>query len=895
MASEGFTYAPIYTLSKGIRLLRLSDRYTPGPPSCEISHASLDDDIKYEALSYTWGDSKLQDFISLNGNITSVTVNLTRALEDIRLDHGTRVLWVDALCINQEDTTERNHQVKQMGAIYQKAERVVVWLGRPKIFEVVNRASVLDSLEKPFDPGLLEYSVSHLNLKAKWQEVFALCELPYWHRLWIVQEIGLAAELHVYHGRSYKDWKLFSKIRTQVEHAKKNITLHESLQGIAKAIMESVPGRLDQQREYRQPLWLGEMHAAMEHLFSRAQDVAMAAKILSEVWDFAWKLSHGGRTLLRISEQANPSSTKESKTSTIGFGIITSGIYVLEDDPSYFSLFSKEVLASIANGDFESNKSTEEESIVTIPCFLPLDVEFAEACNNLPRHIEYVRAHERQGYHEKLKYCHDDVSQLECYTNFSHLAEVLAGLTRLPRSYNQRFFQTMSREVERAEREWKLRRDQLQELEQESKLHLERFRLENTEHQRHLAYFENLEKGLEKEELRCRSEVEKIELQLEEIKVMDRGVKFLNARYQEVNNYLEACEKFYNGLRDLKDFSQNLESFMKTQQPAFALHTLLETCERSLCQDPRDKVYGLLGLASNVRNDEMQVDYSKSMFELFWDVVWHTYKQREGRVIQKFHRKELIRFSQLMQRSLGGPFSVDAKFKGYLKPTEPRSPQLVHLPGFITGTVLVLEFGDSEPGAALCQNQAETLKEYFRGQARQSSIVDMVVAALEKLQHVNRDRLRQFTVNYSYGTTEFRDPYHAQQESTRPTRPMLPKAQPVLFVKDSGMIGLASCNVRSDDLLVQFRNCDIAAIIRRCGENETEFRLVGRAVVARQLGEKRKTVSESSPELFKYAVPDNSTRYKRKVIWLWLDAVTLQELTCPVSERREYNFDTLGV
>ena len=58
-------------------------------------------------------------------------------------------------------------------------------------------------------------------------------------RLWTVQEIGLAAELHVYHRRSYKNWKLFSKIRQQMETARKSVTFHESLQGIAKTITES--------------------------------------------------------------------------------------------------------------------------------------------------------------------------------------------------------------------------------------------------------------------------------------------------------------------------------------------------------------------------------------------------------------------------------------------------------------------------------------------------------------------------------------------------------------------------------------------------------------------------------------------------------------------------------
>jgi hypothetical protein len=410
------------------------------------------------------------------------------------------------------------------------------------------------------------------------------------------------------------------------------------------------------------------------------------------------------------------------------------------------------------------------------------------------------------------------------------------------------------------------------------------------QHQR--AIYDELEARLEKEELRCRSEVEKWELQLEEIIVMDRGLKYLNARYHVVNDYLEAWEKFDKALRD---FPRNFEYDARSQQPAFVLRTLLEACERSLCQDPRDKVYGLLGLASDVKDDDLPVDYSKSTFELFWDVVRFMYKQVKGNAFSMLREKELIRFSQLMQRSLGGPFSVGTKFQGDISPTEPHSPPLVHFSGFITGTVLVLDFGDSEPGAAPYQNQAEILKQYFRGQGRQSSTADIVAAALEQLQQVDKDRLRPFAANYSYGTTNFRDPYHAQQQNTRAARPMSSQARPVLFVEGSGMIGLASCNVRSDDLLVQFHNCDIAAIIRQCGENEAEFRLVGRAVVARKFDEKRKTVSESSPELFKYAVPEPSSLDIGKKIWLWLDAATLQELTCPLSDRREYNFDTLAV
>ena len=358
MSSKGFTYAPIDTTLRDIRLLRLLDRHTPGPPSCEIFHASLSDDITYEALSYSWGDPKLQDSILLNGNITSVTVNLARALEDIRLDHRIRVLWVDALCINQENTTERNHQVKQMGAIYQKAERVVVWLGRPKSLGGVSTLSVLDFLDKFFDLGL-EYSAYQPNLKAKWLELIALCELPYWHRLWIVQEIGLAADLHVYHGCSYKDWKTFSQIRKEVDGVKKQVTFHESLQGIAKTITESVPGRLDQQREFRQRPWLGEMRAAIKHLISRANTTASAVKILSEIWNFSRQ--HFRSHIHPTFNQHTHSPIKKSEFTKFGIENPLNNPFRLD------SLhFSEEIVRFNRDSDLESTEYTSRKEIADL-------------------------------------------------------------------------------------------------------------------------------------------------------------------------------------------------------------------------------------------------------------------------------------------------------------------------------------------------------------------------------------------------------------------------------------------------------------------------------------------------------------------------------------------------
>ncbi|KAI1012501.1 hypothetical protein LB504_008432 [Fusarium proliferatum] len=97
---------------------------------CTFETVHLANAPPYEALSYTWGDEAASIRILLNGEESLVRPNLAYALAALRISEP-RVLWVDALCINQQDNTERNHQVGMMGDIFRRAERVLVWLGRP--------------------------------------------------------------------------------------------------------------------------------------------------------------------------------------------------------------------------------------------------------------------------------------------------------------------------------------------------------------------------------------------------------------------------------------------------------------------------------------------------------------------------------------------------------------------------------------------------------------------------------------------------------------------------------------------------------------------------------------------------------------------------------------------
>lgn len=83
----------------------------------------------YEALSYVWGNVLKSQSITLNGCAFSVTENLNAALWNLRDRQPEQVLWVDAICINQEDKNEKEKQIPLMRTIYAQAGRVIVWLG----------------------------------------------------------------------------------------------------------------------------------------------------------------------------------------------------------------------------------------------------------------------------------------------------------------------------------------------------------------------------------------------------------------------------------------------------------------------------------------------------------------------------------------------------------------------------------------------------------------------------------------------------------------------------------------------------------------------------------------------------------------------------------------------
>lgn len=161
--------------------------------------------MSYKALSYTWGGLENAGFMRLyvDGFDIEVKDSLLTALRYIRHESEDLFLWVDALCINQNDDYEKGYQVNQMGLVYETAEEVIVWLGpsaegtKPLFglineldeqMTVYNRESDHDSWE--------DLCRKHMSPLWTFPDVRnALLDLvhrPWFERVWIIQEIAKA-------------------------------------------------------------------------------------------------------------------------------------------------------------------------------------------------------------------------------------------------------------------------------------------------------------------------------------------------------------------------------------------------------------------------------------------------------------------------------------------------------------------------------------------------------------------------------------------------------------------------------------------------------------------------------------------------------------------------------
>lgn len=173
---------------------------------CEIIHVSLEDPPRYIAISYAWGDPGDTRKIEIEGCPISVSASLHGAFQALRQRVESVLVWVDALSIDQQNRDERAQQVQLMPDIYSNAESVAIWLGPDED----DSSSAVDFLELLAAQAKYPDKVSRLLTagarNGDLAAVVSLLERDYWRRLWVVQEVFKAREIHVYCGSTKLPW-----------------------------------------------------------------------------------------------------------------------------------------------------------------------------------------------------------------------------------------------------------------------------------------------------------------------------------------------------------------------------------------------------------------------------------------------------------------------------------------------------------------------------------------------------------------------------------------------------------------------------------------------------------------------------------------------------------------
>jgi len=198
VALPGLTYRALKP--REFRILLLSnneERNGLNSLQCELRTLNVDTNLAYIALSYTWGDSGDRATIELGNSQIHAQRNLVEALRSL-YDLGHRLVWADALCINQTDLAERGVQVSLMRNIFERAQEVLIWLDtvsdRGLVPEPLLGLLCADHVDTACFLSKAEVVMQDMRSYAVLRN---LLKSRYWQRAWIIQEIAVASRVHV--------------------------------------------------------------------------------------------------------------------------------------------------------------------------------------------------------------------------------------------------------------------------------------------------------------------------------------------------------------------------------------------------------------------------------------------------------------------------------------------------------------------------------------------------------------------------------------------------------------------------------------------------------------------------------------------------------------------------
>ncbi|EUC40541.1 hypothetical protein COCMIDRAFT_9613 [Bipolaris oryzae ATCC 44560] len=266
-------YPKLEDADRQFRVLALqSSRDFGANIKCHVHNRSEHPNTAYEALSYRWGDPNDTTLICVR--LTEykdepqsdetpylswpVTRNLEQALRALRLPDRRRLLWVDALCIDQNDDVERSQQVRIMGQIYQNCARDLLWLG-PENSQISRAMRLIVKIQGHGASGHDKTCRSMVETESTtfsafsdqdWDDLKSLLLHPVvWGRVWIIQELILSPEFTLVCGKDTVDWNCIDSVLENNCEVLRKI----DLQGPELGTLLEVIGKVSTIRMYRMP------------------------------------------------------------------------------------------------------------------------------------------------------------------------------------------------------------------------------------------------------------------------------------------------------------------------------------------------------------------------------------------------------------------------------------------------------------------------------------------------------------------------------------------------------------------------------------------------------------------------------------------------------------------
>lgn len=196
--------------------------HAPPPPlECDIKVVTLSERPDYESLSYVRGPNTTSVSIKVAGVAVPISTTLHSALLRLRLPYRERKLWIDQLCIDQENVEEKAQQVQLMGKIYTACTQCVIWMGEIKqgvsltaaaaVFRFFRYMRELSQADDENDVSLPSIIGDNFDSMIEALESFGKEENPWWNRIWTVQEAVLPKKLTMQWGPLKLPWKILEE------------------------------------------------------------------------------------------------------------------------------------------------------------------------------------------------------------------------------------------------------------------------------------------------------------------------------------------------------------------------------------------------------------------------------------------------------------------------------------------------------------------------------------------------------------------------------------------------------------------------------------------------------------------------------------------------------------